>query len=448
MAQLIKQANIFGRIGSGIGQGLAEQIPKEVERHRLASGLKELGEKKGLTPFQRFAELSAIPGITPQQIESGSKLLRDEASRNPYLETNELASLSAKNQPQAVSKPQENQADVQGNTIKGAESRVVPSNAVKQPQINPVNPLSPSLVPLAPWTPQRKEQEVGNILKKFPQMDVPQALALAEENEKRELSLPAHEREKFEQREKDKVDLDNDLTKKMNLKLHSLTDKEGNKTGLYKDLSGDALEKIRRSAEEDLRTDPSLSLEDVSNKWSQKALEISQTNGNLTKLANRDIFDKLIKTGETYDKLKNYAKTYKEANLSEDYKNKLISEFGLSPETASFIALDPSPAPLNYIKGLKEKSNFAQPMENSRKYAKDIANLMTNEDSILSLVKHLRLKYPRLDQKEFFDEMENYRNRFSAAQKEELNIGQSEILPRWADILTLPYYQYIQKGKK
>lgn len=73
------QGNILNRVGRGFGQGLASQLPQEVERSRLASGLKELGNKKGLDPFQQFSELSSIPGVTPQMIQSGSELLRQQA---------------------------------------------------------------------------------------------------------------------------------------------------------------------------------------------------------------------------------------------------------------------------------------------------------------------------------------------------------------------------------
>jgi hypothetical protein len=82
MAQIIKQGNIFGRLGSGIGKGLAEQLPKEIERGRLSHGLKELGEKKGLTTFQQFAELAGIPGITPQGIQTGGELLKQQGMLN------------------------------------------------------------------------------------------------------------------------------------------------------------------------------------------------------------------------------------------------------------------------------------------------------------------------------------------------------------------------------
>lgn len=75
----IKQGNIWGRLGSGIGQGIGEQLPKEIERGRLASGLDNLSNQKDLTPFQQFSKLSSIPGATPQIIQSGSELLRQQA---------------------------------------------------------------------------------------------------------------------------------------------------------------------------------------------------------------------------------------------------------------------------------------------------------------------------------------------------------------------------------
>ena len=70
MAQSISQGNIFGRIGSEIGKGLSEQVPKEVERNRLQSSLKALGEQKDLDPFQRFAGLVGAAHEYPQIVQS------------------------------------------------------------------------------------------------------------------------------------------------------------------------------------------------------------------------------------------------------------------------------------------------------------------------------------------------------------------------------------------
>lgn len=66
MVQVIETGgNAAGRIGKGFGKGLSEQIPKEVERHRLSSGLRKLGEKKfdPKNQLSNLADLYAIPGL-------------------------------------------------------------------------------------------------------------------------------------------------------------------------------------------------------------------------------------------------------------------------------------------------------------------------------------------------------------------------------------------------
>lgn len=68
--------NAFGRIGKGIGKGLSEQIPKEIERGRLSSGLKKLEQEKDLDPMQFFTRAATLPGASPQLIESLGKLAR------------------------------------------------------------------------------------------------------------------------------------------------------------------------------------------------------------------------------------------------------------------------------------------------------------------------------------------------------------------------------------
>lgn len=88
MVQTIKQGNIFGRVGSGIGRGLAEQLPKEVERGRLQYGLQSLENEQAnrqqnkqspLTPFQQFTRYAALPGMTPQMQQTTGDLLRQQA---------------------------------------------------------------------------------------------------------------------------------------------------------------------------------------------------------------------------------------------------------------------------------------------------------------------------------------------------------------------------------
>lgn len=84
MSYNIHPASALGRLGQGLGRGLSEQIPKEIERYRLASGLKKLGEQKNLDPFEQFAGLASIPGAVdrPQLLQTAGDLLRQKAIIN------------------------------------------------------------------------------------------------------------------------------------------------------------------------------------------------------------------------------------------------------------------------------------------------------------------------------------------------------------------------------
>lgn len=80
MAQYIKQGNIFGRIGTGLGKGIGEQVPKEVEHQRLRSGLRNLADQSGkLSPSQFLAEAAGTYGATPQIIQSFGELSKQQA---------------------------------------------------------------------------------------------------------------------------------------------------------------------------------------------------------------------------------------------------------------------------------------------------------------------------------------------------------------------------------
>jgi hypothetical protein len=89
MSYEVKQGNIFGRIGKGIGQGLNEQLPKEIERSRLSSGLKKLSARaktEKLNPFDIFAEAAGTPGVTPQHLYTMSPILNQMVQKQNFID--------------------------------------------------------------------------------------------------------------------------------------------------------------------------------------------------------------------------------------------------------------------------------------------------------------------------------------------------------------------------
>lgn len=87
MAQVIDDpysGNIFGRIGKGIGKGLSEQIPKEVDRYRLSSGLKTLGEQgTNLNPLQQIEHL-VRSGANLQDVSQLLPMIRESQQRQAF----------------------------------------------------------------------------------------------------------------------------------------------------------------------------------------------------------------------------------------------------------------------------------------------------------------------------------------------------------------------------
>ncbi len=152
MAQQIKQANIFGRLGSGVGKGLAEQVPKEIENYRLRSGLQnlaDLSDQGGLSPAQFLAKASGTYGVTPQHVQSFAELAKQQARGQALIESS-----NKQRQPQESPFPQ------------------------REPQVNPQGGQSPSITkekPLAkiqegyiPPTREEKDLLAGDVYNQNP----------------------------------------------------------------------------------------------------------------------------------------------------------------------------------------------------------------------------------------------------------------------------------------
>jgi hypothetical protein len=110
-----KRPGFLSRLGAGMGEALPGAVNKEVERMRLSKGLKELAGKEDLSPFEQFAELSSIPGATPQMIQSGSNLLMQQQRAKAF---KDMATQEMQNKPNPFSQQMQNTPTREGSLPK------------------------------------------------------------------------------------------------------------------------------------------------------------------------------------------------------------------------------------------------------------------------------------------------------------------------------------------
>ncbi len=466
MVQQIKQGNIWGRVGSGIGQGLAEQIPKEIERSRLSSGLKNFEEDhQNLTPIQQLSRLSAIPGITPQMIQSFSELAKNQASRNAYTRRDiqsgrpagatssprsspDFRDMQLANIEKRLERPQREQQPSQQNIPSNYRNRE--EEVLARPQETIKNPLAKELEPPRPWSQDRLEDEVSSQLERDPNLSVNEAMARAAAAEAREMALPVAERKVQEDKKNSRDEIDEEFDKQISTLLQK-DDK-----GVYKDLTGLTLLNLKKSAFDDLETNPKLNARTAAEKWAKKGHDLARTKQDVKVMAHRDLTDKAwpSKKEENLKKLKQAQKIFAETGNANEFFDILRSKntadtygFGLSPGAAALIAY---PRSERIKEVVRSHQNFG-PIEyetlvpkdrtqKSRKFAEEVRKNLTPEDSLLAIAREMRDKNEYFDEAAFFDWFGDHQESLPPHMKNELVKGVSDISPNWGDVALFPFF--------
>lgn len=438
-------ANIFGRIGSSLGRGFAEQAPKEMARSRLAQGFSELGQQENLSPLEYFTKAISIPGALehPQLIESLGRLIQQQNMRKAYGQSgvqrdrgqtlepalrdasSSLRDISFANLP--------DQRQLQEKFI--PKTDVVKSSEIGQPQIVTKSPIRGEAIPTKRWTPERFKDEVSDILGSGITNDINEARGIAKENEARELAQSEGERESDEYLEAQQKKIRDKLIDRLEL----LTQKKGD--ALFQDIPGELQNNFIRTVEKDLRRNPNLTVEDVVNKRAKDLLEIPKTKNVLNKIASRDILDKInpLKKKENLQKLKDASEIFRKVGDNEEFYNELISKFGLSPSKSAWISYPSNKEFKKYINSVKEKKG-ADYQKTANEYAKNVLDLIQSEDSILAMFEDLREKNPYFDPNVFFDYIRKNLSQASLndRQRRELVEGEPDYFPSWGDMSIFP----------
>lgn len=476
MAQYIKQGSIFGRIGSNIGKGLAEQLPEEINRGRLSAGLKNFEkEHQDLNPMQQLARLSAIPGVTPQMIQSFSELAKINNQRSAYgrgqggqggrpqggASQGQANEANQMDQAANAGMPMQQEFNPQGNApggIQGAAAGPV-NNAQRTPNAPPnqkvpevVNepPLADRTLTRAPWTPKQRDARVVDYMDQGFLVD--QAKELASDDEARDLAEPAAYQKRLDELTAKSDQARGEFRKQLETKLQ----KSGE--GVYKDITGEMLVNMERGLERDLRTNPNSTFKDVANDWSNRALHLAKAKDQLNKTAQTTGIETFWKGDQTLKKLRSYEQIFKKAGNSEEYYNILRKNpeeggFGLSNQGAAVIAFPPTKPVKSFVDKFKPSNTswtahgpLIDPQKiqsNARKAALDIEKFIDADDSILAIARSLREKDPDFDQEAFFEQLNDDQDtiRLNDRQRRELAEGQRNILPSWGDIKILPWFR-------
>ncbi len=461
MAQIIpnEYGNVVGRIGRGFGQslsqGLAEQIPKEAQRYRLAEGLKQFEkDSDNLSPMQSLSRLASIPGAleNPQLIESFGRLAQQKGMRNSYGQKSGQGQERPKEIPKGQSADKLNEIDFANIQKSQRPSDLVKSGEIGQPQVNEKNPLRQEAIPLAPWTPERRDQELNQVAKDFPWMNDQQIKERVSENEQRELAQPLAE-QAIDTYNKEQA---NQIKEAFKTKLELLTQKEGKE--VFKDITGEMRNSFERTVAKDIRMNPKLSVEDAVEKRSQQLLDLVKQKGIVKEISNRNIFDRVSpsKKEQALDNLLDAGKAFNNLNDNEEYYNILkssvipasegISEhkgMGLSPMNAAWIAYPINKNLKNFAKTINGKYplDLKESQRKAQYYASNFANLKTEEDSPLAVAREIYNRDPYMDINLFVDALRELRE----AGEVTLNPRQSreltetrDFLPTWGDLTLFP----------
>jgi hypothetical protein len=414
----VQQPSIAGRLGSGIGQGLAESLPKEMDRGRLAAGLKQFEqEAPNLSPLQQATRLFSIPGITPQMVQVLPELIRQQRERQNAINSADQSqetypensgNQSLINSPSIQTSSAPSQPNRRENLFRAAENL-----ATRNKGITTTGPVNAALSDIRPPTQQEVYNKRAEILRENPWMSVDAAEARAIDFFNRQNAQKTAEMEKGARQESIQNKVDQEFEKETNLLLQK--DKS---TGQFEDLSGASFADLRDQAREDV-SNGILTPTQAAKKYSRLALQLAKNNTKLNEMSSIPLI--MQKPKSIVNNLMEASKLWKEANRSEEFSNKVQEKFGVSQKMADSLAfpIQDNKKLNSYVekyspprpRGLTGLPNTNDIYESSVKAASDIANIgLSDDDSINSIIVALKNKDPHFDDSAFITRLRGLYN--------------------------------------
>lgn len=383
MSQYIKQGNIFGRIGSGIGQGLAEQIPEEIKYQQLKSGLEKFEqEAPNMSPMQQAIKAAGIRHISPHQTQLISDAAKNEAR---------LRALGVGTSPQGQQPESQKTIPQQPININVPEKPGEPVN----PSVTTREPVNATLRPQAERTLPEIDQLASQLIANNPAKyahNPEQARSDAIEQDRREIS----QNQTLQQQRKNEQDVEKTLKSEIDSRKETANIKiPDNK---YREIVDKAMDEIANGdkTEKQAGADAAKELDKVSREYQDLYTIGGMGMMNNSPAANRRTIKATRQDFKERNDLENFAdtlvetnglsypKAYSEAYPVEENKelNSAIKSLGNKVKIGNIIPV------ANLIPGIRNVAIF--PRKDQEKTFKKLSSLMTKEDSFLAVGEKLR----------------------------------------------------------
>ncbi len=345
MVQYIKQGDIFGRIGTGVGKGLAEQLPKSFERGRLSGALKNIGEQKDQTPWGRFTALASQASDYPQIVQSGERILNQQGMLQGARDRQPT------NQPE---QPQQSQFDAVRNNQRTSQnnngSGLVGTENTKA-----------ALQPAIPKSLRELQDRAVELNKESPGLypDFPTAMSGAQSEDQQRVAQNQAQQNARSVQKGVQSDIRNEIA---NLKAQAKVKVPDN---VYQKIENKAIDEVANGKDElKAAKDARDELDKISRDYSK-----IDSFGDYTLLGSNP---KEVRT--SIDSLR---KKFAENNDSENFADALVGRNGLSNEYAHYLAMPPR----------KEFETLMQRNVDMKSPAliKKLASMLTKDDSPLAI---------------------------------------------------------------
>lgn len=397
MVQVIEQSDRFGRIGKAFGEGLADQIPKEIDRYRLNKGLERFkNESLTKTPIEQAIDLYKIPGVTPEIGYTLAPLLKQQQQRNEgYMPGGQQPGSSPTTQSRVNINPgvmnvQGNAPDAGGTKTPFKEEQLIAqANKGLKSKETSVIQRTPFIEP----SQQERFNRAQQISQKFPQnFPTPNdAMPFVD----KQIGI---ERANFQAQQQ----VGNVADAQQNSLRRDLQRKWGStpegQEGFGKDIPTSIQNKLYSKMEDEF-ADPTnkLSENQLTEKYGQIGKNIAQAQKNLEIQGTSKWTNNPKNIDLAFDAAK---KAYEAADGLEEFSDLLEGNYYLSPDTAArkvygipsyfkniakkYITVDPleralSDDPLDHVMGYEKNA------ENAVKIANEVAKSITPKDSLLAM---------------------------------------------------------------